>query len=253
MKRMICLVLALCVVISSTLCLFSCEAFDTPQTMVTKAVAKTAMQNSYEGTILMEMSFEILGIPMGVMVEGDIKTENVHSDNAEIQMDMSLKAMGTSTQMTTYFKDGWSYVVSDGGRYKTKNDDGIEADDTVDSFLQQIPANLFEGVEIVKDEDGTRSVTLEIPTEVFSELYDDLVDELTGTLGADIEFTVSDAVVKICVKDGLISLYDIDFTMTMEMMGQTLDVDARASVAFTKYGGVKVEMLAGYEGFEEQR
>ena len=88
---------------------------------------------------------------------------------------------------------------------------------------------------------------------VFAQLYDELVDEMMGTLGADIEFTVSDAVVSISVKDGLISLYDIRFTMTVQSLGMNLDMDAKASIAFTKYGGVTVQMPTNYENFKEQK
>lgn len=251
MKKIICLVLAFSLLFAATASLVSCEAFDTPETMVTKAVAKTALQDSYAGKILMDLSFELFGEKVEMKLSSDMKAEGVKGDNPEVEMQMTIEAMGESSQTETYIQDGWSYVVSNGEGYKTKNDDGIGADDTVDSIIKDIPKDLFENTEIVKAEDGTRSVTVTIPAEVFAELYDDLVEEMLATLGETMEFVVSDAVVTVSVKDGLISCYDLAFSVTVEFLGQSFTVDASASVTFTQFGGVKVEMPESYKNFKE--
>ena len=168
MKKILCLVLALSLLFAVTASLTSCEAFDTPETMVAKAVAKTALQDSYAGNILMNLSFELFGETVEMKLSGDIKAEDVKGEHPEMEMKMTIEAMGSSTQSTTYIRDGWSYIVNDGESYKTKNDEGIGADDTVDSIIKDIPTNLFENTEIVKAEDGTRSVTVTIPADVFA-------------------------------------------------------------------------------------
>ena len=254
MKKIISILLTLCLLFSSALCFTSCEAFDTPETMVTKAVAKTATQDSYAGEIVIQMSMELFGEQIDIQTKSEMKAEGVTGDSAEVEMKTTVNAMGETLQTTTYMKDGWSYVVMQGEGYKTKNDEGIGSDDTVDSLVKEIPKDLFEGVEIVKDEQsGERSVTVVIPSEVFAELYDELVEEITSTMGVELEITVSDATVTISVKDGLISVYDIAFTMTMDAEGMEMSVDAEASVTFTQYGGVTVEMPENYESFPEQK
>lgn len=253
MRKIICCLLTLCLLLLTTASLVSCEAFDTPQTMVTRATAKTAMQDSYEGTVFMDLSFELFGQDMQINISSDLKATGLHSENSTVEMKTTVDALGKRVQTTSYQKDGWSYVVTPNASYKTKIDEDSGANATAASILKEIPKDLFEGTEIVKAEDGTRSVTVTLPSEVFAQLYDELVDEMMGTLGADIEFTVSDAVVSISVKDGLISLYDIRFTMTVQSLGMNLDMDAKASIAFTKYGGVTVQMPTNYENFKEQK
>lgn len=252
MKKIISLVLSLCLLLAASASLISCEAFDTPETMVTKAVAKTALADSYEGEIQMDVSFEFLGQPLAVKIATDMKAAELRGKSPVVEMKTSVEALGQSSESTSYIKDGWTYVVDKGTSYKIKNDEGIGADDTVDSILKEIPKDLFEGTEIVKAEDGTRSVTLTLPAATFAELYDELVVEMMDSFGADVEFIVSDAVVTISVKNGRISLYDIAFTMTVEAMGMSFEADAKATIAFTKYGGVSVEMPENYESFKEK-
>ena len=74
---------------------------------------------------------------------------------------------------------------------------------------------------------------------------------MLATLGAELEFAVSDAVVTISVKNGLISCYDLVFDVTMEFFGQSFTMEANASMLFTQYGGVEVQMPEGYENFKE--
>ena len=251
MKKIFCFILTLSLLFMAGASLVSCEAFDTPETMVTKAVAKTALQDSYAGQISMDLSFELLGEKMEMKISSDMKAEGVKGDDPEVEMKTTVEAMGEKSESTTYIQDGWSYIASGGEGYKTKNDDGIGSDDTVDSIIKEIPKDLFENTEIVKAEDGTRSVTVTVPAEIFAELYDELVEQMLETLGEQMEFVVSDAVVKISVKDGLICSYELAFDVTMEILGQSFTVDAKASVVFVQFGGVEVEMPESYKNFKE--
>ncbi len=254
MKRIVSLLLALCLLTGVSLTLASCEMFDTPETMVTKAVAKTEMQDSYAATMIMNMSMKVMGESMDMKTELDMKVQNPTSDDIKAEMVMDMNLYGTQVSMTSYADKEWTYVVMDGAGYKQKNEEDPEMAEQIESIMKELPKDVFEGVEIVKSEDGTRSVTIEIPDDVFVDVYADLIASMTESMGetTDVDCTIRDAVVVISVKDGLISNYDIDFVLLMTMYDVTVDADVEASITFTQYGGVEVVFPEGCENFPEQ-
>ena len=250
MKRIVSLVLALCMLVGVALSLTACS--QTPEEMVTKAVAKTNELDDYAGKMKILMSMKMSGQEMEVNMISNMKVQNATGDDVKTQVDLEMELLGSKIRMTSYSDKEWVYMISSDGNYKQKITEDADEINQMDSIIKDLPDDLFEGIEVVKEEDGTNSVTIEIPDDVFNDIYEELLKTVTENLStADVKVQISDAVVKINVKDDLISTYDITFAMTMVISGVTATVDVTASCEFTQYGGVSVELPAGCENFVE--
>ena len=158
--------------------------------------------------------------------------------------------LGSKITMTSYRDKEWVYTVDPDGSYKTKILE--EEENQMDTILKELPSELFEGIEIVNEEDGSRSVTVAIPDETFNEIYSDLLETVKESFAAqDATVTISNAVVKINVKGDLVASYDISFDMETSVAGTTGTVEVTATIEFTQYEGVQVTFPAGYESFPE--
>lgn len=252
MKRIVSLVLALCMLVGVALSLTACS--QSPEEMVAEAVAKTNELDSYAGKMKILMSMEISGQKMDVNMFTDMKVQNANGDDVKTQMDLEMELLGSKIRMTSYSDKEWVYMVSSDGNYKQKIEDNANEINQMDTIIKDLPADLFEGVEVVKEENGTNSITIAIPDDVFNEIYADLLETVGENLSVQGgEVTISDAVVKINVKDDLITTYDITFVLTRTTNGLTVVADVTASCEFTQYGGVFVELPTGYENYPEMK
>jgi hypothetical protein len=74
----------------------------------------------------------------------------------------------------------------------------------------------------------------------------------TAGLDTTLDIKIEDAVVKITAANDYISLYEMEFTMSMEMQGIAVKIDATASIKYTNPGTpVTVTPPEGYQDFED--
>ena len=250
MKKLISLFLALSLLLCATMALTSCGEEKSPERMVVSALEKTDKLDDYAGKMTISMNLEISGQTMAIQMIADMKMENATSDNPLTQIDLEMWLLGTKVTTTTYSDKDWVYTVDADGSYKTRI---LESEENqMDTILKELPSETFEGVEIVNEEDGTRSVTVAIPDETFNEIYSELIDTVTESFASqDATVTISNAVVNLKVKDDLVASYDISFDMEISIAGTTGTVHTDATVDFTQYEGVKVTFPEGCESFPE--
>ena len=250
MKKLISFVLALSMLLCTAMALSSCGEETSPERMVVSALEKTNALDDYAGKMKIMMSLEMSGQTIAIDMITDMKMENANSDDIKAQMDIEMWMLGSKITMTSYRDKEWVYTVDPDGSYKTKILE--EEENQMDTILKELPSELFEGIEIVNEEDGSRSVTVAIPDETFNEIYSDLLETVKESFAAqDATVTISNAVVKINVKGDLVASYDISFDMETSVAGTTGTVEVTATVEFTQYEGVQVTFPAGYESFPE--
>ena len=119
--------------------------------------------------------------------------------------------------------------------------------------MKKLPADLLKDVEVVKNDDKSKTVTVAIPDETFSELFDDLLDTMTDSMGVNATgLTISDAVVEITVKNGYVQTYGVDFSMAMTVEGISFTATAECEMVYENPGeAVTVTLPTGYENFRE--
>lgn len=256
MKKTISLVLALCLMC----CVLSACGGQTPQQLVSAAMEKTAALDSMDAVMEMSVSMEMDGQSMTIPMTYEIQATDMQSDDPKMLIGLTMKldiaGFTTDIDMDIYSADGWAYIASNGSGYKVKNtamDDQLGADASTDMIMQELPEELLKDAESQKNDDGTQTVTVTIDGEAFSKLYEELINSLNSTAGTSAtSLTISDAVVKITVKDGYVSVYDMDFTMNMDIDGITVKADASASVTYKNPGkDVTITPPAGYQDFPE--
>lgn len=253
-KRMVSLLLVVCLM--ATVVLFTgCES---AESLVKGAIAKTSMLDSYEAEIEMQLDMEASGMTMSIPMTIGMKVKDAHGDNPIISANTAISMLGQSIEMDVYSDGEWIYLVSEGEGYKVSAENGDEYDYTgdVDDMIQNIPEDLLKDAEIVKNDDGSKSVTVALPDEVFAEVYKEFVDSMNETAtGSEVEdIEISDAVVSITVKDGYISVYDISFEMNMTVVSLETSMDVKATITFKNPGqDVPVTPPDGYKDFEEMK
>ncbi len=255
-KKIISLVLALCLMC----CVLSACGDQTAQQLFSAAMEKTSSLDAMYAVMEMSISMAMNDERMTIPITYEIQATDIESDNPKmlIGMTMKLDIAGISTEidMDIYSADGWAYIAANSSGYKVKADamdDQPGADASTDMIMQILPEELLKDAVTQKNNDGTQTVTVTIDGEAFSKLYEDLIGTLNSTAGTSASsLTISNAVVKITIKDGYISVYDMDFTMNMVVDGTTVNADASASVTYKSPGkDVTITPPAGYQDFPE--
>ena len=260
MKKLLSVLLALCLV-ASVLALVSCKKEKTTAEKLTEAVQATQAYDAYAALYDMKISMDMDGVSMDIPMTMDMKIKGATTDSPIASMNVKMEMLGMELEMPMYMEGEWIYASVMGMNYKMRADENeTEAAyaESVSDMLQILPEDVLEGVEMTLGEDGSETVSVPLSDEKFMELFGDVASSAANSAsGADSDVSLADATVSITVKDGLVSVYGISFTMNMQMdigEGQPTDVAAgvTATVTFTEFGDtVVITPPEGYENYQE--
>lgn len=253
-KRIVALLLALCIVCMCGL-LASCSQLTTVVELA-QAVERTNNLEDMDATLEVEMSMEIMGIEMNIPITADMKVKGMNSENPISFSTVSMSLLGTNVTVDVYQEGDWAYLSMDGMQYKmniSEAESEYDYTDDMKNMLQTLPEYLLEGIEFTENEDGSKTISVNISDEEFTELYDELLEDLSATSGVNPEdLEVSDAVVSITIKDGYVLEYDMEFTMAMTVEGVETDTDVAYKLTYNNPGqAVTITPPEGYQDFEE--
>lgn len=263
-KRIVALLLVL-VVLCTGVVMTACGGSDVPpETVAKKSVAdlindameKTSALDEMSAVMKMEFNMAMEGMTLSIPITVDMKAKDMMSENVTMSMVMNMALLGQEIEMEMYQEGQWAYVVMGDMKYKSSVEDvGDELDytDTVNDMLVEIPEELLNDLELVMEADGSQSLTISFSDEKFSEIYNDLIQAMNAEAGMEMgELKISDAVVKVTVADGYVTVCDISFTMEVTAEGVTTTMDAKASVTYENPGQpVTITPPEGYQDFEE--
>ena len=251
----------LCLVLTSVAVLASCgRAAKTLE----KAVEKTQELEEFEIAMHQVSTLKVDGQQVKVICDTNMKVKDAKSDNPTIWMEMEIE-VGDQKQVTEmYIEDGWIYVVYGESGYKAKLEDvGEDEGDylaQVENIVKEIPKDAFEESKIER-EDGKKIITATIDSKVMNDIFDELIDEALSGFGydedvlaqLDISFDdVDDAEVEIVIKDGYILSYELNYDMSIEVMGETAKSENSVRVKYIRPGEpVKITKPEGYQNFSE--
>lgn len=263
-KRLISLLLALTILCTGVL-FTGCGNENVPEEtkaktafeIINEAVQKTEDLESMAAQMKMEMNMAAEGMTISVPMTIKLKAKDMKSDDPVISMVVSMSMLGQNIDIELYQEDQWAYMVMGDMKYKTSAKD-MESEydyaESADDMLQKIPEELLKDVQLVKAEDGSQSVTIAFPEEKFAEIYDDFIESVkSDDTEADIgEVKISDAVVKITIANGYVTVYDLAFTMEVTVEGVSSSTEVKATLTFEDPGQeVTITPPEGYQEFEE--
>lgn len=255
MKKVISLCLLLCILCTCLLpaCSKTKSVFET----VDEAIRKTQDLDSMVATMKMEMNMAMEGMTLSIPITAEIKATGLKSESPVVSTAMSTSMLGQKMDIDVYQEGTWAYVSMEGMSYKmdtSKAEAEYDFSGDVQDMLQALPEDLFKDIQPEKKDDGSVTVTIPIPEDTFTNIYDAMVDNVNSTAGmeADIDVKIENAVVKITVANSYISLYELEFSMTMVIEGTTTKTDVTASVAYSNPGAsVTITPPEGYQDFED--
>lgn len=261
-KRISCIVLSALLVLSA-FALTSCDA-DTYKTLQ-NATAKTASLDSYEAQMTLSVEASVAGNSFSIPVKYDIKAAGLTTDSpvfsAETSLDIGLGSVGA----TIYKEADYIYLQTEGILLDTKTKmkcDSEEAEDydiasLEDMFEADLPEEVLESVELIKNEDGSKTVSLALSSEQFKQYYGKLVDDVASDVADEAEIsslTVSDIKVEIHINsDGYISKYLISFGMTetVKFLDETVDASVKVTAEFEYKDPGKTVTVVPPEGYQD--
>ena len=251
MKKIISILLLVCTLLSCTLTLSSCA--NNPQAVVATAMLRTQKLDSYEALMTVDMEMSVSGQKISIPMDVRIKAQDVHGTAPKMSADMSITYDGHTTKDSIYIEGDWIYAYKnhEGVKAKMEEDEAHDSNylESVKELLQELPESFFEDVEMVENEDGSRTVKLEISEAELSDMFDNVLEGVSD--GAD-DISTSDATVTITVKDRYLSSYRIAFDMYMNVEGYKAVTEVEICLKFIDPGkAVKVEFPEGCEDFKE--
>ena len=254
MKKLLSVLLAACLLLCS-LMFVGCRG-KTAAEKLSEAMAATQAFDSYGASVDMLMDMSMLGVSMEIPMMMDIKIKDAKSENPVMQAVITMEMLGMELEVPMYMENEWVYMSVMGQNYRMKAEEAEDADyaESVANIVRDLPSELLEGKEMVQNEDGTETVTVEIPGDIFTELYAELLKSVNeSSAEGDLStVTVSDAVVSITIKDGLLSVYDIEFVIEMSVEGVTAEVVTKATCTYNSFGeDVVITPPEGYLDYPE--
>ena len=265
-KRLVAMLLALTVLCTGIL-FTACGGEGTAETtetvveksvseVINEALKKTENLDFMSAVMKMEMNMAAEGITMSIPITAKIKAKDIKSENPIASVVVTMSMFGQEIDIEMYQEGQWAYMVMADMKYKTNAED-MEGEydyaDSANDMLQEIPEELLKDAELVKAEDGSQTVTLSLPGEKFAEIYDDLIESVNSETGTEMgEMKISDAVVKITVDNGYVTVCDIAFTMEMTVEGVTSSTEVKTTLTYENPGQeVTITPPEGYQDFEE--
>ncbi len=265
MKKVLSVLLAVCMlfaVLATSGCTLS-----TAKT-IGDAIKKTEALEDIDATLFLEISMD-MGFSITIPVPVNMKAKNIKSQAPTVYVDMTLPMGSMELKTSVYQEEDMLYVSENGLKYKQKiaeSDGEYDCIGYVNNIIKDIPDDLLESIELVKNEDGSQSASLTIDDARFKEIFRDLVLDSAddSSTGEDDEYdmaegviddimqyiSINDATVKITVKDGYVSVYEISYSMTADVESVKTTSSVKASVTYNNPGEpVEITPPEGYKDY----
>ena len=222
MKKISALVLAI-VLVCTMLSLASCKELTAYQ-VFHEAMEKTEALDSFECKANIDMAMKFGGMEITVPMSYNFKAAGLKGDKPEFsgttQLDMGIIKVDASV----YNSGEYAYVDMSGTKLKMKlsSEEGSQYDFTKidDEIVADLPEEALKDVQLVENEDGTKSIDVTLTAEEFNKYCKGMLDSVKGNENLEnaTDITVEDIKLKVVIsKDGYISKYSMSFKMNMKV------------------------------------
>ena len=233
MKKIISCLLVCCMLLGSLLTLSSCG---TAQTLE-RAIEKTERLDDFHAEMSMVITTTANGVSVSVPVSIEMKVKDADKDEPIIWAELSATVMGQTVESEIYCEKDMIYTLTDGVGTKERAEDSEEDhdyDETVEDMLQELPKSVLEDVEFEKNDDGSKTATIELSGELFKDIFEEVVEDLNDGNAEDVE--VDNAEVVITIEKGYVVDYDISFEMIARYGGTRTVTEVEMEVEFIDPG-----------------
>lgn len=234
MKRIIAVIVSVTVL---ALSLSSCALFDavTAYGLYSKAMKTIEEAGGYEADCTMVMGIELLGETLEIESSMNMKQ---NGDDSAVVTD----SYGIVTE--TVLVDGVVYVNLSGVKTKYTvpehdvNADGDESDVSSDIGIAELPdlaKEVFENIDVITNEDGTKAITLALDAESAKSLLGSMED--IEDLGEGEEIAFENIVLTMCFTEkNVLDTMSFSADIVASVMGITLDSSITAEYKFINFG-----------------
>ncbi|MBQ8496616.1 MAG: hypothetical protein IJ489_04065 [Clostridia bacterium] len=208
-----------------------------PYKLMTQAIEKAKALNDFKADIRIGIAFDMGGFRMDMPVSIALCASGVHTENHTFQYTMKTSMLGMEIAQDIYYIDGFYYMND--GTYKVKYPQNAENEkeygyqSDIDILLKILPENYFEGVEVQRNADGTKSFSLSV--EAMWNYYADFTEKINEMIGSDCLWANGTLTVVID-KDGSLKSYDIAFKPTGRIEGILTTYDITYGITYKESG-----------------
>ncbi len=250
--RLTVLLLVFCMILGA--CTSKQEPAKTAYELVSEAVKKTSELDSAQVSMVMSTTTEALGTKMTIPITADLKMTGMKSGKINMLGNIKANMLGMEMSIDIYFDSQAMYLSMMGMKVKIDPNTADAGDynfaETYKGMVQEIPEDVLKDIEIVTNDDKSKSVSFSLDGEKFSSIYKDLIRNLSDIeqysesikdLKSDIK--ISDAKVDITVlPNGYIGTYSVKFNMDVSMksaeygMDQSMNMSMDIKVSYVDPG-----------------
>ena len=252
MKKLVSVVLALCLVCSALFAV-ACGKEKTARELVESACQKFENVDAYDASIEYDITMNMQGMTMTMPVVANVKITDANTEKAVSDVQMSMELMGQKVDMRIYMENGWAYYDMLGMQYKTGISEAeAEYSNMINCLVAQTDYSYLDNAELVKNEDGTKTVVIELDEELANEIGKAASGMVSAAgTGEDVEINNVKYEYIIDKNENLVKI-NMACDMAMTVQGIAVDADMVATLSFNAFGDdVTVTAPDGYLDFEE--
>lgn len=227
MKKIIALVMVLALALS----LCSCGLLEaaTAYGLYSKAMKTIEKAGGYEADCAMIMTMALLGEELEIAYDMNVKQ---NGENMEMAMDLE----GVSTEMVMVDDIVYMNVSDQKIKYTVPSEEmGEEIANSMGSAnLPDLAKDFFENIDVIKSEDGTKTITLALDNDTAKEIMG-IVGDQSEELGGTVELENIFLTMKFTEKNVLDKM-TLDCDMTVTTMGVDIDVHMAVDYQFINFG-----------------
>lgn len=253
MKKLLSVVLALCLV-CSTVFMFACGAKEkTAKELVESACQKFENVDAFDASLDYDIKMNMQGMTMTMPITAEIKTVGANTDNPVSDVKMTMEFMGQKMDLRIYMEDGWAYYDMLGTQYKSSLTAAEqEYANMVNGLVAQADYDYLEAAELIENSDGTVSVAIELDETLANEIGKAAAG-LMSSAGNDGDIKINNVKYEYVIdkNESLVKL-NVVFDMDMTLEGMAVKADMTAHLVFKAFGkDVTITAPEGYLNYQE--
>lgn len=227
MKRTVCVVLSMVIL---ALSLSSCALFEavTAYGLYSKAMKTIEEAGGFEADCNIEIKMNILGQEVITSEKLNVKQ---NGDNIETTTEVE----GETVVLTVV--DGVLYgrLGDEKVKFTVTPEQNDVLEDEMADVLPDFTQSLFEGIDVIKSEDGKKAITLTLDDETAKKIMDATADEESMELSEAMSLENIFFTMKFSSKNVLESM-TFDCDMTVEVLGMGLTAHMAMEYVFVNFG-----------------
>lgn len=228
MKRIACIVLSMVIL---ALSLSSCALFEavTAYGLYSKAMKTIEEAGGFEADCKMSMSMDILGQAVETSYDMNIKQ---NGDN----MKMTMEILGAVTETVVIGDTVYAKIGNEKIKYVAVTEEQNEIlESEMNDVLPDLAESVFEGIDVIKSEDGKKAITLTLDDETAKKLMGAMADEESMELSEAMSLENIFFTMKFSSKNVLESM-TFDCDMTVDVLGMGLTSHMALEYSFINFG-----------------